>query len=83
MKMIRKNRNVDKSCSSVSGGVDLNRNYGYKWGLDNEGSSDDPCDEGYRGKAPFSEPETQAIRDWFEGTVKGNFYLLSLIPRKS
>jgi len=25
-------------------GVDLNRNYGYKFGIDNVGSSDDPCD---------------------------------------
>jgi len=46
-------------------GVDLNRNYGYKWGHDNLGSSSDPFSEIYRGSAPFSEPETQAIRDLF------------------
>ncbi len=28
-----------------STGVDLNWNYGYKFGFDNIGSSDDPCDE--------------------------------------
>lgn len=44
-------------------GVDLNRNYGYKWGVDSKGSSKDPCDDVYRGSAPFSEAETRAIRD--------------------
>jgi hypothetical protein len=43
-------------------GVDLNRNYGYKWGYDDVGSSPYPGDETYRGKSAFSEPETQAIR---------------------
>lgn len=45
-------------------GVDLNRNYGYKWGYDNLGSSNDPADESYRGPSAFSEPETQAYRDF-------------------
>ncbi len=44
-------------------GVDLNRNYGYLWAYDNTGSSPDPTSNIYRGPAPFSEPETQAIRD--------------------
>ena len=30
-------------------GVDLNRNFAYKWGYDNEGSSPDPTSETYRG----------------------------------
>jgi murein tripeptide amidase MpaA len=47
-------------------GVDLNRNYDYMWGLDDIGSSPDPCDATYRGESPFSEPETQAIRDLCE-----------------
>jgi len=42
-------------------GVDLNRNYGYKWG--GVGSSGDTNSETYRGPSPFSEPETRAIRD--------------------
>ena len=46
-------------------GVDINRNYGYMWGYDNTGSSPDPSDDVYRGTSPFSEPETQAIRDFF------------------
>ena len=44
------------------GGVDLNRNYGYKWNVSG-GSSPYPKDEDYRGPAPFSEPETCALRD--------------------
>jgi carboxypeptidase T len=46
-------------------GVDLNRNYGYKWGLDNKGSSPDSASELYRGTGPFSEPEIQAVRELF------------------
>lgn len=44
-------------------GVDLNRNFGYMWGYDNNGSSPNTYDETYRGTAPFSEPETQISRD--------------------
>ncbi len=43
-------------------GVDLNRNYGYLWGLDDEGSSPDTYSDVYRGTAPFSEAETQMMR---------------------
>ena len=46
-------------------GVDLNRNYAYQWGLD-IGSSPEPCNLTYRGTQPFSEPETQAVRDLVE-----------------
>ncbi len=45
-------------------GVDLNRNYGYHWG--GRGASTAECDETYRGRGPFSEPETQALRDLFK-----------------
>jgi len=41
------------------GGVDLNRNYDYQW----QGGSSIPGSEIYKGPAPFSEPETQAIRN--------------------
>ena len=49
-------------------GVDLNRNFGYKWGYDDEGSSPRSTSETYRGAAPNSEPETQAI-DTFEKRI--------------
>ena len=41
-------------------GVDLNRNFPYKWGYDNEGSTDDVTGETYRGPSAGSEPETKA-----------------------
>ena len=47
-------------------GVDLNRNYGHMWGLDNQGSSGSPTSQTYRGTAPFSEPETAAMRSFAE-----------------
>ncbi|MBL0341496.1 MAG: zinc carboxypeptidase [Bacteroidetes bacterium] len=42
-------------------GVDLNRNYGFNWGFDDDGSSPFTGDETYRGTVPFSEPETQLM----------------------
>ncbi|HEX6422133.1 MAG TPA: M14 family metallopeptidase, partial [Acidimicrobiales bacterium] len=42
-------------------GVDPNRNFATKWGYDNEGSSPEGGSETYRGTAPASEPETQAL----------------------
>ena len=58
--MWRKNRRNNGS----SYGVDLNRNYGYQWGYDDTGSSPIPSNDTYRGPAAFSEPETQAVRDF-------------------
>ncbi|MCS7052731.1 MAG: M14 family zinc carboxypeptidase [Ignavibacterium sp.] len=57
--MWRKNRRNNGG----SFGVDLNRNWGYMWGYNNTGSSPTPSSETYRGTAPFSEPENQAIRN--------------------
>ncbi|MAZ60671.1 MAG: hypothetical protein CMG50_00650 [Candidatus Marinimicrobia bacterium] len=57
-------KNTRDTCSGTPIGVDLNRNYGYLWGYDNDGSSPDGCSETYRGTSPFSEPETQAVRDF-------------------
>lgn len=42
-------------------GVDLNRNYGGLWG--GPGASEVFADPTYRGAGPFSEPETQAVRE--------------------
>ncbi|WP_258564556.1 M14 family metallopeptidase [Streptomyces himalayensis] len=42
-------------------GIDLNRNYGGFWG--GPGAAAEPADATYRGPAPFSEPETQNIRE--------------------
>lgn len=43
-------------------GVDLNRNFGYQWGV--SGSSNNVTNDTYRGPSAFSEPETQAFK-WF------------------
>lgn len=56
----RKNRRPNPDGSF---GVDLNRNFGYQWGCCG-GSSPDPPDATYRGPAPFSEPESAALRDF-------------------
>jgi hypothetical protein len=45
-------------------GVDLNRNFGYEWG--GAGASPNPSDENYHGDGPFSEPETQILRDFVD-----------------
>lgn len=54
----RKNRRLN---ASGSFGVDPNRNYPAFWGLDERGSSGNHLAETYRGPAPASEPETQAV----------------------
>ena len=59
----RKNRRPN---SDGTFGVDLNRNYGYRWGWDNVGSSPIPASDVYRGTAPFSEPETAAFRAFID-----------------
>jgi hypothetical protein len=45
----------------VGGGVDPNRNYGAFWG--GNGSSDTYVEQDYRGPGPFSEPESQNVRE--------------------
>lgn len=59
--MWRKNR---RNNGDGSYGVDLNRNFGFAWGYDNNGSSPIPSDETYRGPSAFSEPECQAVRNF-------------------
>jgi Zinc carboxypeptidase/Immune inhibitor A peptidase M6 len=63
----RKNlRDNNRDGQITSGdGVDPNRNFAYKWGYDNEGSSTDPASDTYRGTGPNSEPETQALDAFF------------------
>ncbi len=66
----RKNRYVNEEGEAV--GVDLNRNYGFFWGFDDFGSSDNEQSQVYRGPGPFSEPETQAMRQLF---LENNFLI--------
>ncbi|NJL03855.1 MAG: hypothetical protein HC911_02845, partial [Chloroflexaceae bacterium] len=64
----RKNRNLTRSASCAEpptsgnqGGVDLNRNFGYRWGSVDTPFTN-PCSQTYPGHAAASEPETQAIK---------------------
>ncbi|NUQ24603.1 MAG: immune inhibitor A [Saprospiraceae bacterium] len=59
----RKNRLPNEDGSY---GIDLNRNYAYQWGFDNQGSSPNPESQVYRGTEPFSEAETRMVRDFCE-----------------
>ena len=62
----RKNMNTNfclESSDGVDIGVDLNRNYGVKWGQSGTQNESEECQENFKGSHPFSEPETQAIRD--------------------
>lgn len=53
--------NDENGVINENDGVDLNRNYDFYWGLDNNGSSPNIQSQTYRGPSPASEPETQAI----------------------
>lgn len=55
-----KNRHFDTKTGCF--GVNLDRNFEYKWG--GSGSSDSPCKNLYRGPKKFSEPESRAIRNF-------------------
>ncbi len=59
----RKNTNANH-CAGGSVGVDLNRNFAFFWNTTPDGSSGDDCSEVYRGSAPESEPETQAVSNY-------------------
>ncbi len=65
--MHRKNRRDTGCGSGTQRGIDLNRNYGFEWGADDNGSSPNPCSNVFRGDSAFSEPETQAVRDFILG----------------
>ena len=68
-----KRKNCDPTCGTAvdpdtgadSAGVDLNRNFGVNWG--GVGSGGDQSAGDFRGPKPFSEPETQNIRDLVTG----------------
>ncbi|KAI4490870.1 hypothetical protein M0804_003814 [Polistes exclamans] len=61
----RKNRRNFVGTQCV--GVDLNRNFGYKWG--GLGTSKNPCSDIFAGSAAFSEPETNAVKNFFEASA--------------
>ncbi len=71
--MWRKNR---RNNGGGSRGVDLNRNWSYKWGYDNIGSSPNSRSETYRGPSAASEPETQALAGFI--TARGAMERMSI-----
>lgn len=54
-----------ESMGTGADGVDLNRNYGYYWGYTS--ATDYQPSATYHGPNAFSEPETQALRDFLQG----------------
>ncbi|RYY23179.1 MAG: hypothetical protein EOO04_14670 [Chitinophagaceae bacterium] len=81
--MWRKNR---RNNGSGRYGVDLNRNYNVDWGVSgpNINISTDPASDSYIGPSAFSEPETQAIRQFAQARhlklvidhhAYGNYYV--------
>lgn len=65
----RKNRARSPLTLGLCRGVDLNRNFGFKWAegvsiLDPRPASPIPCLDTYHGPEAFSEPETKAVRDF-------------------
>lgn len=56
----QRDNNANGRFDAASDGVDLNRNYDYRW---TEGGTGDMTSWTYRGPAPFSEAETQAKRE--------------------
>ncbi len=66
----RKNRQQN---SNGTYGVDLNRNYSYKWATG--GASSNPSSETYHGPSAFSEPETRAIKNYVESNPNTNILL--------
>jgi len=68
----RKNRAGNPGTLGLCRGVDLNRNFGFKWAedlfiLDPRPASPIPCLDTYHGPEAFSEPETQAVRNFVMG----------------
>jgi hypothetical protein len=61
-------------------GVDLNRNFSYFWGYDNDGSSPTPSSDIYRGPTAASEPEILAFQNFVNGlqvTTSLNYHTYS------
>ncbi len=55
--------NCSYSLPPIGDGIDLNRNYAFKWGCCG-GSSGSACNSTYRGASAGSEPETVAVQDY-------------------
>ena len=71
----RKNRQPTSDPNEI--GIDLNRNFGYKWG--GPGSSANPHSDTYRGDYPFQTPEDRRYRDFVASRVIGGRQQIKVI----
>ncbi|RKQ93616.1 zinc carboxypeptidase [Solirubrobacter pauli] len=55
-------------------GIDTNRNFSEKWRYDNEGASNTPSSDTYRGPTPESEPEVKSFHELMT-RIKPEFYI--------
>ncbi|XP_022091299.1 carboxypeptidase A2-like [Acanthaster planci] len=67
----RKNR---QSVSFFCKGIDMNRNYGYKWG--GEGTSGSPCSDIYRGDYAYEAQELQLVTNWLLNLKKSQTFMI-------
>jgi carboxypeptidase T len=63
----RKNRQPNKGTTAI--GTDINRNFGYRWGLTEGRTSRNPAAITYMGPSPFSTPEARNVRDFLASRV--------------
>ena len=61
---IRVDFKTDSKCNFTTAGVDLNRNYAYKWGVGDSTSDKECLSETYAGPSAFSEPETRVMKEF-------------------
>lgn len=60
--------NLNGTCSTNAYGVDLNRNFPFRWNSAPGGSSGNPCVGNYRGPARTSEPESANLLRYIAGS---------------
>ncbi|HEY8438043.1 MAG TPA: M14 family metallopeptidase [Candidatus Limnocylindrales bacterium] len=63
----RKNRQPTPGTTAI--GTDLNRNFGYRWGIAEGRTSTNPFAITYMGPSAFSAPETRNVRDFLASRV--------------
>ncbi|MFC3193576.1 M14 family zinc carboxypeptidase [Marinicella sediminis] len=61
----RKNMNENHCLNGNQQGVDMNRNFLFRWN-EGTGSSDNDCSQVFRGESAVSEPETEAINEYIK-----------------
>jgi murein tripeptide amidase MpaA len=72
----RKNRQPIPGSAQI--GIDLNRQFGFKWNCCG-GGSNKPSSPKYRGSAPWQAPETRAYRDFILSRVVGGEQQLDVV----